>query len=85
MIREKDMPYIRAIKKLEGGNITSNQIEDAVYAVNQETGMYYDGQGVITLMQYYEILDIQSHLGQPRQGPAINGGRLHTLVVYWGE
>jgi len=85
MVREKDKPYIRKMKELEGSDITSDQIDRAVYAVNMETGLYYSGGDVVRIMQFCDIIDIQSHLGQPRHGAVINGGRLHTFQVYWNE
>lgn len=84
MIREKDVPYIEKMKEIQGTNVTSDQIDRAVYAVNLETGMYYDGSQVVRILQYHNIIDISSHLGQPRQGQLINGGRLHTFKVYYG-
>lgn len=82
MIREKDKPYIQAIKEIQGENITSNTIDEVVHKVNQKTGLYYTGNDVIKIMLYCEIIDIRSHLGQPRQGEIINGGRLHSIKVY---
>jgi len=83
MIRTKDIPYIRAMKKIQGQDITSDQIDRVVYEVNRETGLFYDGKDMVNIMQFCGIIDIQSHLGQPRHGQLINQGRLHTFTVYW--
>ena len=82
MVREKDRPYIEAMRQLQGANVTSNAIDEAVYEVNRETGMYYDGDAVIRILQFCNLIDIDSHLGQPRHGNLINQGRLHTFTVY---
>ena len=84
MIREKDRPYIEAMRKIQGEQVTSNEIDRAVYEVNAQTGMYYDGNAVIRILQFCDLIDIRSHLGQPRHGQLINRGRLHTFTVLGG-
>jgi len=84
MIRQKDIPYILKMKELQGTDVTSDKIDRAVYEVNRETGMYYDANDVIKIMQFCGIIDIQTHLGQPRHGNIVNGGRVHTYEVHYG-
>jgi len=84
MIRAKDKPYIEAMRQIQGENVTSEQIDQAVYEVNRETGMYYNGGDVIRILQFCDLIDIQSHLGQPRHGELINQGRLHIFTVLGG-
>ena len=87
-VQEKDKPFYEAVKAIAGKNVTSHQIEIAVGKVvrdNSLLGIYepfYTGQDVIRMMQYFDLISIRSHLGQPRHGRLINGGRLHTIKVY---
>ena len=87
-VQEKDKPFYEAVKALAGDNVTSHQIEAAVAEVvrkNYNQGIYepfYTGQDVIRMMVYFDLINIRSHLGQPRHGRLINGGRLHTIKVY---
>lgn len=85
MIRQKDVPYIKAIKELTEAHseVTSNQIDQAVMDTNAKTGIYYTSQQVINLMAFCQVIVIESHLGQPRHGQQIGGGRLHKIQVLW--
>ena len=84
MLRETDRPYLQALMKIQGDRVTSDQIDRVVYNVNANTGLYYDGGDVIRIMQFCDLINIQSHLGQPRHGNLINGGRLHKFTIYGG-
>ena len=83
MLREKDRPYLQALAAIQGDQVTSDQIDRVVYRTNADTGLYYDGGDVIRILQFCNLIDIQSHLGQPRHGNLINQGRLHRFTV-WG-
>ena len=84
MIRTKDKPYIQAIKNLVTNKqqVTSNEIENVVQQVNQEVNYttYYTAQQVINILQFCGLIIIKTHLGQPRHGNIVNGGRLHTIT-----
>lgn len=90
-IKETFIPYIEAMKELvdeaNGKQITSDEIERVVMNVNssrpREHGDldYLTGTQVINGMAFHNLLSIQSHLGQPRHGQPINGGRLHKIQV----
>lgn len=83
MIREKDRPYIQAVKDLVATTqqVTSAQLEQAVQQVNQsQFTTYYTAQQVVNIILFCEVATIQTHLGQPRHGEIINGGRVHQIV-----
>ena len=87
-ILDEDRPFFDAIKKIAGDNVTSNTIDVAVQDVvreNYKNGIFtpvYFGADVIRIMLYHDLISIQSHLGQPRHGQLINGGRLHKIRIF---